>query len=48
MKRNPRPAGLRVQTRMRTNFSGVDIVPDVARLCATRRGDAADPEFLQG
>lgn len=34
MKRNPRAADRRVQTRMRTNFTGVDIVPDVVRLCA--------------
>ena len=34
MKRDPRAADRRVQTKMRTNFSGVDIVPDVVRLCA--------------
>ncbi len=34
MKHHPRAADRRVQTKMRTNFSGVDIVPDVVRLCA--------------
>lgn len=34
MKRHPRAADRRVQTKMRTNFSGIDIVPDVVRLCA--------------
>ncbi len=34
MKRDPRAADRRVQAKMRTNFSGVDIVPDVVRLCA--------------
>jgi type I restriction enzyme M protein len=33
MKRHPRAADRRVQARMRTNLSGVDIVPEVVRLC---------------
>ncbi len=34
MKRNPSATDKRVQTRMRAGLSGVDIVPDVVRLCA--------------
>lgn len=34
MKRHPRAADRRVQAKMRTKFSGVDIVADVVRLCA--------------
>jgi type I restriction enzyme M protein len=34
MKRHPAAADRRVQARMRTSFSRVDIVPDVVRLCA--------------
>src|SRR5215210_765369 len=34
MKQKPRAAERRVQQRMRSNLSGVDIVPDVVRLCA--------------
>jgi type I restriction enzyme M protein len=34
MKRNPRAAERRVQQRIRARLSGVDIVPDVVRLCA--------------
>jgi type I restriction enzyme M protein len=34
MKHNPRAADRRVQAKMRLNFSGVDIVADVVRLCA--------------
>lgn len=34
MKKNPRAAERRVQQRIRTRLSGVDIVPDVVRLCA--------------
>ncbi len=34
MKLKPRAADRRVQTRMRAGLSGVDIVPDVVRLCA--------------
>lgn len=34
MKRHPRAADRRTQTKMRLNFSGVDIVADVVRLCA--------------
>ena len=53
MKRHPRAADRRVQTRMRTNFSGVDIVPDVVRLCAheplpARRGDRRKPDRARG
>jgi type I restriction enzyme M protein len=34
MKANPRAKDRRVQQRMRARLSGVDIVPDVVRLCA--------------
>ena len=34
MKKNPRATERRVQQRIRTKLSGVDIVPDVVRLCA--------------
>lgn len=34
MKAHPRAADRKVQRKMRTDFSGVDIVPDVVRLCA--------------
>lgn len=34
MKAHPRAADRRVQARMRAAFSGVDIVPEVVRLCA--------------
>ena len=34
MKKNPRATERRVQQRIRTKLSGIDIVPDVVRLCA--------------
>jgi type I restriction enzyme M protein len=34
MKRHPRAADRRMQTKMRKDLSGIDIVPDVVRLCA--------------
>jgi type I restriction enzyme M protein len=34
MKKHPRASDRRVQQRIRTKLSGIDIVPDVVRLCA--------------